>query len=105
MIQVKIPLGRVAARQFSGEKALIEIAAARPPGEFTKSSTSLTLHARKISDSMFKQLNRYGSALSRRDAPELLPETIRPGIQRAQGKPGGQCTRSLACEIKQSTRA
>src|SRR5258707_15089523 len=32
-------------------------------------------------------------------------KTVRPANQRAQGMPGASCTRSLACETKQSTRA
>jgi hypothetical protein len=32
-------------------------------------------------------------------------KTVSPIKQRAQGMPGARCTRSLACEIKQSTRA
>src|SRR6266481_5705125 len=35
----------------------------------------------------------------------VVHETFRPEIQRAQGMPGARCTRSLACEMKQSTRA
>src|SRR6266851_10441123 len=49
----------------------------------------------------FKQQKTYDSAISRRDAPEFC-KTVRPAKQRAQGMPGARCTRSLACEIKQS---
>ena len=47
---------------------------------------------------------RYDSAFPRRDAPEFC---MNPSAQkqRAQGMPGARCTRSLACEIKQSTPA
>src|SRR5207248_2628167 len=34
-----------------------------------------------------------------------MRESFGPKKQRAQGMPGARCTRSLACEIKQSTRA
>jgi hypothetical protein len=46
----------------------------------------------------------YDSAFPQRDAPEFC---MNPSAQkqRAQGMPGARCTRSLACEIKQSTRA
>ena len=44
------------------------------------------------------------SAFPRRDAPEVCKNRS-PNKQRAQGMPGASCTRSLACEIKQSTRA
>src|SRR6266404_3754898 len=46
----------------------------------------------------------HASAISRREAPELC-ETMSLDKQRAQGMPGARCTRSLACEMKQSTRA
>src|SRR5712664_1744033 len=48
---------------------------------------------------------RQASAVPRRDAPEFFMKSIRPEKQRAQGMPGARCTRGLACEIKQSTRA
>ena len=41
-------------------------------------------------------------ASPRRNAPELC---MHPSPQRARGMPGARRTRSLACEIKQSTRA
>src|SRR5437667_6999431 len=37
--------------------------------------------------------------------PSFLQRPSAQRKQRAQGKPGARCTRSLACEIKQSTRA
>ena len=43
--------------------------------------------------------SRCASAFSRRDAPEVCKNRSRLDKQRAQGKPGGQCTRGLACEI------
>ena len=46
---------------------------------------------------------RYTSAFSRRGAPEVLQEPLALRNQRAQGMPGAQCTRSLACEIKKHT--
>src|SRR5207247_8505618 len=42
------------------------------------------------------------SAFPRRDAPELC-QTMSLDSQRAQGMPGAQCTRSLAC-IEKSIR-
>src|ERR1700676_1227995 len=46
---------------------------------------------------------RRASAFSRRDAPELCIESFGPEKnERAQGMPGGQCTRSLVCENKQT---
>ncbi len=49
----------------------------------------------------------HPSAFSRRDAPELCRKVRRPGIQRAQGRPGARCTRGLACNwvLKRRTRA
>src|SRR5882724_6428485 len=41
-------------------------------------------------------------AFSRRDAPEFVQEPLARN-QRAQGKPGARCTRSLACEMKKHT--
>ena len=38
-------------------------------------------------------------AIPQRDPPEFCINRSRLDKQRAQGKPGGQCTRSLACEI------
>jgi len=46
---------------------------------------------------------RYTSAISRRGAPEVLQEPLALRNRRAQGMPGAQCTRSLACEIKKHT--
>src|SRR5213083_2680404 len=43
---------------------------------------------------------RQTSAISRRDASEFCKEPFAQRKQRAQGKPGARCTRSLACEIK-----
>src|SRR5213592_2399998 len=40
------------------------------------------------------------SAFPRRDAPEVLQKPFAQRKQRAQGMPGAQCTRSLACKIK-----
>src|SRR6266478_6517403 len=45
---------------------------------------------------------RYDSAFPRRDASEFCKNRS-PRNQRAQGMPGAQCTRSLACEIKKHT--
>src|ERR1700738_1159977 len=45
--------------------------------------------------------SRYGIAFPRLDTPELC-KTTRPQ-QRAQGKPGARCTRSLACKVKEHT--
>jgi hypothetical protein len=56
------------------------------------------LFAHIFSDSIFKQLTRRASAISRRDAPELY-RTLSLEKQRAQGKPGARCTRSLACNV------
>jgi len=42
----------------------------------------------------------YDSAISRREAPEFCKKPSAQRKQRAQGKPGARCTRSLACEIK-----
>jgi hypothetical protein len=42
-------------------------------------------------------------AIPRREAPELCARILPLEKQRAQGKPGARCTRSLACKIK-STR-
>jgi hypothetical protein len=41
-------------------------------------------------------------AISRRDAPEPCMKRW-PSKQRAQGKPGARCTRSLACEVIKHT--
>jgi hypothetical protein len=45
----------------------------------------------------------YDSAFSRRTTPEFC--TNLPSLQRVQGMPDARCTRSLACEIMESTRA
>jgi hypothetical protein len=71
-------------------------ARAAHPGMTTSGFTS------PRADSIFKQPNnsRYDSAIPRRDAPELcLHHAPR---KRAYGTPGARCTRSLACEIKQT---
>jgi len=47
--------------------------------------------------------SRYDSAFSRRDAPEVCKKRARLDHQRAQGMPGAQCTRSLACSVKWHT--
>ena len=52
-----------------------------------------------FSNSRFK----YDSAFSRRDAPEVCWNRSRLDQQRAQGMPGAQCTRSLACNVKWHT--
>jgi hypothetical protein len=46
------------------------------------------------------QFSKQDSAISRRDAPEVLQEPSALKIQRAQGMPGAQCARSLARKIK-----
>ena len=43
--------------------------------------------------------HRHGFAISPRFPREFFFRSSALGIQRAQGKPGGQCTRGLACEI------
>src|SRR5439155_27264838 len=48
---------------------------------------------------------RQTSAISRAMRPRFCINRSRLNKQRAQEKPGARCTRSLACEIKQSTRA
>src|SRR6266404_3330464 len=54
------------------------------------------------SDSIFKQpTTAHISAFSRRDAPEVC-QSMSLDNQRAQGMPGAQCARGLACKIKQA---
>src|SRR6266478_5415775 len=48
------------------------------------------------------QFPKQDSAFSRRDTPEVCFEFLPAEDQRAQGMPGAQCARSLACEIKQA---
>jgi hypothetical protein len=45
---------------------------------------------------------KQDSAIPRRDAPEFCSFVL-PSIERAQGMPGAQCARSLACKIKKHT--
>src|SRR5258708_23420542 len=45
---------------------------------------------------------KYDSAIPRRDASELC-KNVRPKIQRAQGMPGAECTRSLVCDKNKHT--
>jgi hypothetical protein len=54
-----------------------------------------------ISGSIFKE-PRHAPAFSRRDAPELCT-IVAPEIQRAQGKPGADCTRSLVRKSRKHT--
>src|SRR5258705_10322954 len=49
--------------------------------------------------SLLAMTSKYDSAISRREAPEVLQKPFAPLITEGEGKPGGQCTRSLACEI------
>ena len=60
-------------------------------------------------DSGFDASHRPGmTATTPRSRGAMRPScarTVSPRNQRAQGMPGAQCTHSLACEIKQSTRA
>src|SRR5260370_26399863 len=60
----------------------------------------------RLSSQNFKQPRQFrmqASTFSRREAPEFLLKTSCPRKnQRATGKPGGQCTRSLACEINKA---
>jgi hypothetical protein len=56
----------------------------------------------QISDSIFKQRRGQASVISRRDA-RVVQERRPSKKQRAQGKPGARCTRSLACEIGKHT--
>jgi hypothetical protein len=49
--------------------------------------------------SLFKR----ASAISRHDVPEVLQNRSRLDSQRAQGKPGAQCTRSLVCKKNKHT--
>jgi hypothetical protein len=44
-------------------------------------------------------------AISPRNPREFCVEILSSEEQRAQGMPGARCTRSLACEMKKSTRA
>jgi hypothetical protein len=58
-------------------------------------------------DSIFKQpaMCSHSFAISPRDPREFCFEVLPLRDQRAQGMPGAQRARGLACEIKQSTRA
>jgi hypothetical protein len=51
-----------------------------------------------ISHSIVKEPRGYACAFSRRDPPESVHDHCPSKKQRAQGKPGARCTRSLACE-------
>jgi len=46
---------------------------------------------------------KYDFAISRRDAPEFCSRVPPSENQRAQGKPGARCTRSLACKVVKHT--
>ena len=46
-------------------------------------------------------MTRHVSTLAAQIAPELCTNIV-PQKKRAQGKPGAQCTRSLACESKEA---
>jgi hypothetical protein len=45
----------------------------------------------------------HTSAISPRESTRVLPDVKPSEIQRAQGMPGAQCTRSLACKTKKHT--
>jgi hypothetical protein len=77
---------------FGQASHLVAKAAAPKPGGRRRAG------AAQISDLIFKQPRRYGSAISRHDVPELCRE-IALKNQRAQGTPGARCTRDLVCQL------
>src|SRR5207248_5790519 len=54
-------------------------------------------------DSRVNCLTAHTSTFSRRDAAEFCCSLCHLKHQRAQGMPGAQCARSLACKIKKHT--
>src|SRR2546423_3681229 len=72
-------------------------------GTSARSKASSPSPAMTTADSRVNCLTAHTSTFPRRDAPEFCCSLCHPKHQRAQGMPGAQCARSLACKIKKHT--
>src|SRR5262245_27102630 len=61
-------------------------------------------HPQDMPPSRFPPSPTFGDSSSRHVTCPRLPDTSRPLVQRAQGRPGARCTRGLACMDAHSKR-